>query len=396
MATPRIQYLVQQVLAQQATEDEWQEFRQLVLQARNQPQLQQVLAQSWQSFEPNETVPEQQLAAIYDNLLQTPAQQPLVKTISIWYRWVAAAAIVLVFLGAAYVWMNRSADVAKTQAKLVPDIAPGGNKAVLTLADGRKIILDSAGNGTLAQEAGATIVKSADGELIYQPAAGAPSGTISYNSMSTPKGGQYHLVLPDGTQVWLNAASSITYPTAFTGRERKVSITGEAYFEVTHDPTKHFIVDFTTGHPGRQGTVEVLGTHFNINAYSDEDMLRATLLQGKVRLSSLHNKQTALLQPGQQAALENEIKPLEIQTVDTSQVIAWKNGLFNFDNAGLPAVLRQLERWYNIEVQYKGKPPAFAFKGKLQRNLNLSQVLRILDEMEVNYEVKGRTLTVLP
>jgi len=305
--------------------------------------------------------------------------------------WWAAAAIILLLGAGAYFWSNKPAQpVAVAKTPVQKDILPGSNKAVLTLAGGQTILLDSAANGTLTTQGGAQVIKQDDGQLAYTNDKTGKEAPLIYNTLSTPRGGQYRLTLPDGTDVWLNAASSITYPTTFTGRDRSVSITGEVYFEVAKDKSKPFHVKVN------DMSVTVLGTHFNINAYDNEKNVKTTLLEGSVEVSREGDAKT--IQPGQQAQVSAAGgSPIRVVSdVNTGQVVAWKNGYFDFRDADLPAVMRQLERWYNIQVTYKGEVPDYAFRGKLQRNLNLSQMLRILDETEVKYKLEGRTLTVRP
>ncbi len=210
-----------------------------------------------------------------------------------------------------------------------------------------------------------------DGELAYN-AATMYNAPISYNTISTPKGRQFTLQLPDGSKVWLNAASSLRYPVAFAGAERKVEITGEAYFEVAKNKKMPFKVSINN-----KTTVEVLGTHFNVNAYNDEETIKTTLLEGVVKVS--HEKQTQLLQPGEQASVSQpsqKSQSITVQTTDVDAAVAWKNGTFSFTNASLETVMRQLARWYDIEVEFVGAVPGGAFSGEIDRALSLDQVLK--------------------
>ena len=274
-------------------------------------------------------------------------------------RWIAAAAIILILAGAAW-WYTSQDPNAPDKHPTAPaiaknDVPPGGNHAVLTLSNGRSIVLDSAGNGILTQDGNAVVHKLSNGQLAYEAAAShEPRATseIVYNTLSTPKGGQYQLTLPDGSRVWLNAASSITYPTAFTGADRMVTITGEAYFEVIHNQQKPFRV-----RSGQQVT-EDIGTSFNINAYADEPSIRTTLIDGKVKVSK--DKAAHILSPGEQLSLQNDhFGP--VMHADVQQVLAWKNGIFSFHDADLSTVMRQLARWYDIEVAYEGAVPGGTF-----------------------------------
>jgi transmembrane sensor len=323
-----------------------------------------------------------------------------------WFRY--AAAILIIIAAATIIFIiHQNENSSVTQNNPVPvqnDVAPGGNRAVLTLANGSKIILDNAANGTIAKEGAATITKKDDKVVYTSPVSLLPT-PVSYNIMSTPRGGQYQLTLPDGSQVWLNAESSITYPTAFTGKERRVTITGEAYFEVAKDKSKKFIVtssfSLLPSSNEKQGLqIEVLGTHFNVNTYKEEPTKNITLLEGSVRitsvslppsLKSVHTNLT--LKPGQQGQLSDTRLSLAANP-DVEQVIAWKNGEFNFNNKTLDESLRQIARWYDVEVIYEGKIPQIEFGGEMGRDLNLSQVVKALTSMGVKIKLEGKILIV--
>jgi ferric-dicitrate binding protein FerR (iron transport regulator) len=267
-------------------------------------------------------------------------------------------------------------------------IKPGGQKAILTLSDGSKIVLDSAGNGLLTKQGGANIIKIANGQLQYIANQANSSETV-YNTMSTPVGGQYQLVLPDGSNVWLNSSSSITYPTSFSRNERGVQITGEAYFEVAHDKTKPFHVSVNGMN------VEVLGTHFNINSYDNESAIKTTLLEGKVKVTK--GNASILIAPGQQAVAENLSNELTVKKdgVDLDQVIAWKNGKFIFLDDDIKSIMRQLERWYGITVSYSENVTNEEFVGIISRNVNLSQILDMLEKTgRVSFTIRDRNITV--
>jgi transmembrane sensor len=264
------------------------------------------------------------------------------------------------------------------------DIAPGGNKAILTLADGSKLVLNNSKNGALATQAGIQIVKQ-DSTLSYKGTAGNNS-QASYNTITTPYGGQYQLVLADGTKVWLNAASSLRYPTSFTGKDRSVELTGEAYFEVAKNKNQPFNVKTATQ------TVQVLGTHFNVNAYSDEKTVKTTLLEGSVKVSSA--TANVMISPGQQSALAKNGLFVIDKDLDTDEIVAWKNGVFQFNEADIQTIMRQIARWYNIDVEFKGTIPANTYHGKISRNSNVSQVLKILELSGINFTIEGRKITV--
>lgn len=297
--------------------------------------------------------------------------------------WWAAAAVLILAAGT-WIVAKRTApkqDIAVN--KPVQDIAPGRNGAILILADGSQITLDSIGNGQISNQNGSRITLQ-NGSLHYDAASAA---TASINTVRTPAARQFRLVLPDGSAVWLNAASTLKYPTAFTGHDRTVEISGEAYFEITQDPERPFRVKINN-----KATIEVLGTHFNINAYTDESSIRATLLAGSIKVNAAGG--AAILKPGQQAAIRETIQLNN--TVNTGQVIAWKDGIFNFDAMGVEEVMRQLARWYDIEVVYEKNIPDIRFYGEIGRNLSLSQVLEGLKMSGVNFRIEGKRLIVLP
>ncbi|WP_290799076.1 FecR family protein [Flavihumibacter sp. UBA7668] len=313
------------------------------------------------------------------------------------FRWLrfAAAALLFLFAGAGvYLWIqsNITAQTGKQLAVVSnKDIAPGGNKAVLTLADGSKLILDETANGELATQGSTKLIKL-DGQIAY-----AENGEQSdelYNTITTPIGGQYQLVLSDGTYVWLNSASSLRFPISFPGKERKVELMGEGYFEVAKNPSKPFkvSVQYPAGEKGTE--VKVLGTHFNINSYKEEGPIKTTLLEGAVQLIS--QSETRVLNPGEQGSSMANGSLKVTSQVDLDQVMAWKNGLFNFNNTDLQMVMRQLSRWYGVDVVYEGNPPLREFGGEIQRNLKLSQVLKLLETNEVHFRIEENKLIVTP
>lgn len=315
------------------------------------------------------------------------------KVFTIWK--LAAAAVIILMLGGAsfFVFQNNSGlETAKVQTNQnsVNDVAPGHEGAILTLSDGQVIVLDSAHNGVLAEQGNIRIRKK-DGGINYE---GEDSSAIVYNTMRTPNGRLYSLTLADGSRVWLNAASSITFPTAFTGNQRTVSITGEAYFEVVHNASKPFNVSVNGI------DVMVLGTRFNINAYSDELLLKTTLLEGKVMVKRA--EKYAVLHPGQQAitAVDSLSKNHTItvaDNVDVDRVLAWKAGLFNFEHSDINKILREFARWYDVEVEYEGKVTEKEFFGIVSRNSTLASVLKALKfggPANLSYKIEGKKLIV--
>jgi ferric-dicitrate binding protein FerR (iron transport regulator) len=304
-----------------------------------------------------------------------------------------AAAAMLIILATTLLWYRWPFGGQQKQlAKTSIDIPPGHNGAILTLADGSTILLDSATNGTIAQQANTTITKT-NGQLSYNNKSDIEKSDIekSYNVLTTPPGRQFSIVLPDGSKVWLNAASSLRYPAAFAGNERVVELTGEAYFEIAANAALPFFVQST----GQQ--VQVLGTHFNINAYTNEPNTKTTLLEGSIRVTNPTSKNPTSknLTPGQQSQLQEQY--LTVQPADVAQAVAWKDGLFSFHHADLQAIMRQLSRWYNVEVQFEGNPGQEQFTGKIGRNLSLHDVMEGLAFTHVKYRIEeGKRIVVLP
>lgn len=342
---------------------------------------------------------EQRLQAI----LQTSAPHSVVHRVHFLRRWGWAAASILVLLGlGAYLWLRPGRAPAANPAQVVavtPDVEPGRNGAILTLADGSKVQLDDMNNGTIAVEAG-TSVKLEDGQITYGKGPGSVN-EVRYNIMSTPKGRQFTVVLPDGTKVWLNAASSLKYPTSFSGVERKVEVKGEAYFEVAKNASMPFraIVNNST-------VIEVLGTSFNISSYEDEEEIKATLVEGAVRVITDNEAESKIrsmvLKPGQQAKItagERSRGALTItDNTDIGKVIAWKNGLFNFNGVKLEDAMKQLARWYDIQIIYeKGIVPDIQFYGEVSRDVSLAGLLKGLEGAGVRFRIEeGKRLVVYP
>ena len=291
------------------------------------------------------------------------------------FRWAAAAAAILVLATGTYFFFSPSSKpaIVNTKDTLKNDVAaPAYTKAVLLLADGKEIVLDNTTNGQLAVQENINIIKRGDGQLIYSANQSIRAdGSQHMNTLTVPRGSRpLQLTLTDGTKIWLNAAASITYPVVFSGDERKVQITGEAYFEVAKDATRKFYVS------ANGIETEVLGTHFNINAYEDETNVKITLLEGSINVSAPGSLQH--LAPGQQAQWENKGTIKVLNDVDTDEVMAWKEGVFDFNGMDMKSVMRQLARWYNVEVEYQGKITEIHFSGIINRSNNISQVLKML------------------
>lgn len=314
-------------------------------------------------------------------------------------RYIAAAISLLIISVGAFFYVKQYNTTDLKVEVNHNDIPPGRNRAMLTLADGSLIALDSVHNGALTQQGNTKVLKLNNGQLVYEKNGHSEKGSIFYNTIATPRGGQYQLQLPDGSKVWLNAASSLRFPTVFDNRERSVELTGEAYFEITriHQGGKKvpFRVDILSARGGAAiGEVEVLGTHFNIMAYQDEEHISTTLLEGSVKVTKGVN--TTLLAPGQQAEMGEfgEIKLHE--NANLEEVMAWKNGYFQFNRTDLKAVMRQISRWYNVDVSYEGTVADRQFGGKISRDANASEVLKILELSNVHFRIEDKRIVVIP
>lgn len=325
----------------------------------------------------------------WDRVKSLLEQGKSVRIIGIRWRKYAAAIIVLLALSIAYLFVRPIKSASSQQnLSVIQDIpAPTGSKAVLTLSNGSKIILDSMHQSSLGKQGNAIITKQSDGEIIYAKVANENNLDVTYNTLSTGKGGQTEVLLADGSKVWLNAASSIKYPTSFNGNERRVEIEGEAYFEISHNKRMPFIVQI----PGT--AIKVLGTHFNVMAYEDEATSRTTLLEGSVKITKAD--EVVYLKPGQQGQVHEGERIELFKDVDTSEVMAWKNGEFQFNIESLESVMKQLERWYDIDVFYEGEKPAIRLSGSISRHVNLSNVLKLLELNGVHFRLEGRKITIL-
>jgi transmembrane sensor len=345
--------------------------------------------------------PDQMAERIKSRLIETIQDKSEVSNQKRWQLLATASMILILLAGGFYYFLQApkvKPEVVKTPAVVAPvsnDLAPGGNRAILTLANGSTIILDHATKGIISTQGNMKVEKLDSGLLAYNINENiiGKNEELFFNMISTPRGGQYQVTLSDGTNVWLNAASSIRFPVKFIGTERKVTVTGETYFEVAPDPTKPFKVKVATTE------VEVMGTHFNINAYDDEAAIKTTLLEGKVKVSVARENappSAKYLLPGQQSGISNRGEIRIVKNADTEEAVAWKNGRFQFKSADLKSILRQLARWYDVDIEHRGNVDLH-FTGQITRNDSVSKVFEKLKLTgEVNFNIEGKKIIVSP
>lgn len=406
-----LHYLLRAYMAGNITREELELLKDYVRQSSASSDLEAVIDELWAELETAELSPE-----ISDSLYQKIINDPRIlgdpphfpdhatkSPHALPWQWTTGiAALLCIGFGLFLYDLSGSKKNAEDRMAQLQDtvniIQPGGNKAMLTLADGRVIRLDEAGIGNLAEEAGIRIVKTADGKIFYEVIDNTEPGATVYNTISTPKGGEYQLILPDGTSVWLNAASSLRYPTHFTAPTREVDLTGEAYFEVSHERIsgKPFIVKSATQ------SVEVLGTRFNVNAYENEKA-KTTLLEGRVEVSAnidpapdQQAPQSAILHPGQQSSITKGSSNIEVTTVDPLDALAWKNGYFIFQDEDIKSVMKIISRWYDIEVEYEGDMRGKAFGGTISRFESFEELLSTIALTgSIKFKIEGRRVIVM-
>lgn len=392
----RVYYLWEIYTSGKANPQEEQELMEWIVNSEDDPELKNYLQKVWKETEtstPSDHVNwdelfERILHADRSKVISIPPTDFRRKT-----RWplVAAAAILILCITSYFLFTAKTPG--KNSPKLVQQentndiLAPVENRAFIKSSNGQTITLNNVHQGLLAIQGDTRLMKRPDGLIFYERTAGKTTGTLQYNTLYNPKGSKViDVVLADGSHVWLNAASSITYPVDFTGNERRVNIKGEAYFEVAHNANMPFKVI------KNKVEVTVLGTHFNVNAYDDGPSLKVSLLQGSVRVTN--GQQKTLLRPGQQAQVKTEIK---VQNdMDMEQVIAWKDGLFSFKNTSLEEMMQQISRWYDVDVRFEGPVPQINFGGKIPRSSSMMQVLKILEEYNVHYRFNKREIVILP
>lgn len=394
MSKAGLEYLFNQYIQNNSTPEERKELMELLSMPENEAVLSTLVTELLEkNTEPEFKMTAGQGESLLKNILQAGKATPVAaenKRMVFGTWWRVAAAVLLLYAGAAY-WTSqkaaRNADEPGRTVKIRSDILPGGNRALLTMSGGARILLDNAPNGEIAQQGGVRIRKQG-GMLVYETPRSVEAGSlVYYNEISTPRGGQFEIVLSDGTKVWLNAASSLRYPAAFTGDLRQVELTGEGYFEVAANRQKPFQV------LAREMKVNVLGTHFNVMAYEDEGLIKTSLLEGSVKIT--HGKANGILRPGQQAVVKGKEENIVIENADLSGAVAWKNGLLQFENADIRTIMREISRWYDVEIVYAGKVPQEKLEGKISKKANLSEILQILEFSNIQCKVEGKKLIIL-
>lgn len=394
----RLEYLFKRYYYNSATDAERSELMSLINQLKDNTELSALLEHTWQNIQAEQVFSRDEGENMLQQILGDQSAEKTVfaiqeKKTKNWWRYAAAAAILLFLAGGIWITSNKRADnniVKKQDIKVTHDLPPGHDGAILTLANGEQLMLDSAQNGALTSQGNIQLVKQ-NGQLAY--IGKMPSSGVLYNTMTTPKGRKYELLLSDGTKVTLDAASSIRYPTVFTGKERRVEITGQAYFDVAHNAAKPFIVQKD------EMSVQVYGTRFNINAYDDEATIKTTLVSGSVKVtnsSSPGSSKTQLLAPGQQAIVTKSGTIALDKNADVEQAIAWKNGFFQFRETELKTIMRQVMRWYDVEVIYDENIVDRYFTADISRDKNLAALLKILELSDIHFKLQGKTLTVKP
>jgi transmembrane sensor len=422
MPSNRLSYLFHRYFDKTASEEEKAELMALLQMSGNDDAIKELLRDTWQLLDNEPPVfTNQQSAAMLKNMLQAAAatsqgttdpdtavpstEAPFypMKTGSHIFRFrriTAAAAVLLLFSTGTYLLLHKvksQPSISKT-TNIKPPVridvpAPNGNNAILTLGDGSMIELDSTKDGSIAKQANASISKVNGGKLVYNPLNDNPDKLV-YNTISTRRGGQFQVVLPDGSKVWLNTLSSIRFPTTFRCGERTVELTGEAYFEITKKCEQPFKVHIVSRSGGEGMDIQVLGTDFNVMAYTNESEIKTTLLDGAIRV--LKGKESTILSPGEQIKLNNQGEFNLEKHADTELALAWKNGSTTFKSADIQSIMRQVERWYDIDVAYEGHIPERTFSGAISRNANLSELVRVLEISKINFKLEGRKLTVMP
>jgi len=405
MSDKRLRYLFHRWFDKTATSDERAELMALFGRTENEEETRALLQEAWDKLEEEKVFSEEQSQAMLNKILRSEGTEGIVRDIGVdggrgrrMRRWMMAAAVVLLLGVGVWLLAGRHASSGIASSPAIKEIkpidvpAPNGNNAILTLADGSTVVLDSAKNGELVRQGDAQVSKSNAGRLIYNAIGHMPSAIV-YNTVSTRRGGQFQIVLPDGSKVWLNTVSSLRFPTAFTGTERVVELKGEAYFEVAKNAALPFVVHVGT-REDKGMDVRVLGTQFDVMAYDNEAEIRTTLLEGAVNV--IKGDKSKVLAPGQQAKLDKQGGLTLDANADVELATAWKNGFTSFRSADIRSIMRQVERWYDIDVVYEGNVPDRTFSGGISRDANLSDLIRLLEVSKIHFKVEGRKLIVTP
>jgi ferric-dicitrate binding protein FerR (iron transport regulator) len=399
MTDSRGKYLFQRYYTQTATDEEITEFMAWITREENEEKLKAFIDDAWAEFNSMENIaaPEESERMLHHILRKH--ELPETKSNKRNFKWfgIAAAILVIVVSGIYFLNIRKEKTKLAVNSLQAENIAPGGNKATLTLANGFTIALNNVQNGALARQGNTQIIKLNNGQLVYRALQKKKQSKVAnevlYNSVATPRSGQYRITLPDGSQVWLNASSSLKFPAAFNGKKRKVEVKGEAYFEVKKDASRPFIVQIFSPEGNELGTVKVLGTHFNVNAYLDGSSVKTTLVEGVIKI--VKGAAQELLKPGEQAIMEEANDHIEVAKVNTDGIVAWKNGFFQFNGDGIAVIMHEIARWYDVEVSYKNHHiPQGHYTGIISRNTNLSEVLKILETGGFHFKVTGRKIIV--
>jgi transmembrane sensor len=388
----RISFLLKRYISNECSIDELRELFRLIDVNGSKEMITEELRSLWHDTHPERQHTDAQWEQLYDRMMETESSPAPVKQHKkqVWIKFSVAATVLIALSFSLYFYKHKEKSVKNQQLATSTALKPGTNTAILTLGNGTKVVLDEV-NGKVTAQEGIQITKTAGGQLIYklQDAGSSKDGTTDFNTIETPKGGQYQIIMSDGSKVWLNAYSSLKYPISFHTKERVVELKGEAYFEIAKNKRAPFKVI------SNNQIVEVLGTHFNINGYADEPDVKTTLLEGAVKVSSVKNNAHAMLIPGEQAILQGS--RLEVNRVDTEEAVAWKNGYFTFNNSSLESVMRQVSRWYNVEVVYQNNEvKRQILSGDVSRFENAAQVLAILELTGVvHFKVEGRRIIAM-
>ena len=385
----RLQYLYVQFINDKATAEEVHEFWDLMMRADKNDPVKRSVFELYGDNIPQE-IEKLDWNGSLNKILGRPERTPVKKM----YKWLAAASV-LVLTGIFGYFYPREKEMRQQPAQAVmvvnktPDVAaPASNRATISLANGQTIFLDSTANGLLATQNNVQLKKTADGEISYSNGNAAADKMI-YNTLANPRGSRViNITLSDGTRLWLNSGSSVIFPVTFGSKERKVNVTGEAYFEVAHDPSKKFIVT------ANNLTTEVLGTHFNVHAFNDEAEIKVTLAEGSVKVSS--GTKSFVIKPGEQAVEKAEGGLSMKRDINVEEVIAWKNEMFTFNDTNIKAIMKEVARWYDVDIQYKGDFSDLNFGGNMSRQKNVSELLKRLEATKtVRFEMSGKTITVI-